>query len=501
MNLHLAPYTEFSSIASIRWLHGHRRGLVALLYAWFVVYSTLLPFDFHWTIGQRNLASLGETLQAHRADDNRTDLVLNILLYIPLGASICLAIRHRVGWWWVGMIASGLVGALLSATIEFLQLFSSSRVGSTTDVLTNTAGTVIGCAAAPVIAWIMQPMRRRRRELMAAQPVWHLATWAAIALIVCGFVPFDVREDLGQLREGLQSAHLRPFWQLAHPAGTPASFGPEPATFWVNFAGDVGAFLLFSVIMAMAATAGAQLGAVPSIFMTLWSGIGLAVLIEVGQIMIASRGFDTTDVIAAAAGVAVGALFGTVAGRLAARRRWRWGDSQPLLGTPLLVLTLLGQAGYVIAQGLEPFRFARLPGGEALWAAIGPVPFRGYTDHLTPALVAEFVLKLVRYGLLGVFLMMLLRQAAFARSWSFARCVAAAVAAAMFLSAAIETTQLAIPGRYCDVTDVVIAAMGALAGAVGTQWYIEAVRYARLRVRHAAGAALEPAGVGNARSA
>lgn len=473
----------FSEIALIRGLHKHRRGLFALVYLGFVAYSTLLPFDFHWSTGHRSFLALGETFRIHNGEENLADLVLNVLLYVPLGASICLAVRHRLERWGPGFLIGFFAGGLLSVTIESLQMFSASRVGSTTDMLTNTSGTVIGCLMAPGIRLVLRHFRRRRREMMAEQPLWHLCTWAAVSLLVCGLVPFDIREDLGQLREGLLSAHVRPFWQLTQPADAQPAASSGPAAFWVDFAGQAGAFLLFAALMTLTATAEARLGMIAAVFITLWSGIGLAIVVEVSQIMIASRGFDTTDVIAAALGVGGGAIAGAVTGRLAVRHRWKWGQAQPLIGVPVLAIVALGQAGYLTALGLEPFRFGPFPQGDALWSAIGLVPFRGYAEHLTPVLVAEFVLKFVRYALLGVLVMLALRRVWSASAKTFARCAGVTVGGVMLLSAAIEIIQLSIPGRYCDVTDVVIAGMGALSGGTAVQWYADGVAYARSRVR------------------
>jgi VanZ family protein len=485
MNPSDAAHVEFSEIPAIRWLHRHRRGLVAFVYVFFVAYATLLPFDFHWAIGERHLANVSRAFETNAEIHSSPDVVLNVVLYVPLGAAVCLAVYHRLRRWWVGMLVGCLAGGLLSVTIEFLQLFSKSRVGSTRDMLTNTTGAIMGSLMAPALALVLRFFRRRRRRAMAAQPLSHLAVWAATALLISGLVPFDLREDLGQIREGLLTAHFRPFWQLVELAGPPVPDAPTAAAFWVDFAGDVGAYVLFSAFVALAATAEAGLGVGLALFVALWSGIGLAVVIEVAQLMIASRGFDTTDMLAAAAGAVPGAVIGIVLGRLAARRRWRWGEPRRLLGAPVLVLVLIGQTAYIVAEGLEPFHFAPLPHGWALWSAIGLVPFGAYTEHLTPALVADFVLKLARYALLGGLVAVLLVRVGPDGGRPFARRIGVTMLAAMSLSAAIEITQLAIPGRYCDITDVAIAGMGALAAAIGVQWYLDAVRYARLRVRRA----------------
>jgi glycopeptide antibiotics resistance protein len=68
-----------------------------------------------------------------------TDLVLNVLLFMPFGAWA--ALRFGRSW----MIATIVGGAILSIGIEVSQALEAvGRSASTTDVLTNTIGTGIG---------------------------------------------------------------------------------------------------------------------------------------------------------------------------------------------------------------------------------------------------------------------------------------------------------------------------------------------------------------------
>jgi glycopeptide antibiotics resistance protein len=61
---------------------------------------------------------------------------LNFLVFVPLGI-----IGTRLGWHPRTVI---LVAAGVSGLTEFLQLFSSRRYPSTTDLILNTAGALIG---------------------------------------------------------------------------------------------------------------------------------------------------------------------------------------------------------------------------------------------------------------------------------------------------------------------------------------------------------------------
>jgi glycopeptide antibiotics resistance protein len=83
--------------------------------------------------------------------------ILNLLVFVPLGF-----IGIRLGW---SSRTVALVGSGVSALTELLQLFSTRRHPSVTDLILNTTGAMIGIALA--IAWshlraIDAPERRVR---------------------------------------------------------------------------------------------------------------------------------------------------------------------------------------------------------------------------------------------------------------------------------------------------------------------------------------------------
>lgn len=70
-------------------------------------------------------------------------MAVNIALYIPLGGSAYLATR-RFKSRSVRILSSVALGALLSATIEIVQLFTPHRVCSAVDLASNTLGSTLG---------------------------------------------------------------------------------------------------------------------------------------------------------------------------------------------------------------------------------------------------------------------------------------------------------------------------------------------------------------------
>src|SRR5207237_10630894 len=74
-----------------------------------------------------------------------SDLVVNVLGFIPLGFLICATLISTHGRKRSTSLA-GLAGLLLSLLIEVLQAHIPMRNSGTTDLITNTIGAVIGAA-------------------------------------------------------------------------------------------------------------------------------------------------------------------------------------------------------------------------------------------------------------------------------------------------------------------------------------------------------------------
>ena len=67
------------------------------------------------------------------------ELIMNILVFIPVGFVFCLAFR-RIKWW-----QSVIVGMGLSIGIELLQLIFKRGCADVDDVIHNTLGCLMGC--------------------------------------------------------------------------------------------------------------------------------------------------------------------------------------------------------------------------------------------------------------------------------------------------------------------------------------------------------------------
>jgi VanZ family protein len=171
------------------------------------------------------------------------DIFLNVVAYIPLGVLARLHFGARGVRF--PLLAAIALGAALSLTMEFAQLFIPNRVASVQDVAANTAGTAIGALlfADPVYSLVTRPLGGLRERVLVAGPwgdagvvllaLWLIAQlnpalpffgagniassglesqdtallqWAAVGMSVCGFglfVSAILSADHGSLRTTL----------------------------------------------------------------------------------------------------------------------------------------------------------------------------------------------------------------------------------------------------------------------------------------------------------
>lgn len=149
--------------------HTHPRGirlmwLLAGAYALVVCYASLQPFT-GWRTPPEDLRGFLSAPWPRYI--TVVDVTLNIIAYLPLGFLTATAARSRHGAG--GAVLFALFGcAVLSITMEALQLFNPMRVASNIDVMTNTLGALIGSMAAPLFA----PSRRLGVALTRFRNAW-----------------------------------------------------------------------------------------------------------------------------------------------------------------------------------------------------------------------------------------------------------------------------------------------------------------------------------------
>jgi len=431
----------------------------ASLYLLFVVYGSLvplrpvpIPFDEAWHRFQSiQMLRLGIL--------SRADWVANLLLMVPLSFLWLSALGNGRGaaargalsvFVWTGCIA-------LALAIEFTQVYFPQRTVSVNDVVAEGIGAGIGVAAwwfagARVVRWLARWQETRGAPNLAEQ-----AVWAYVGLLVLyNLMPLDLAPSPFDLLEKFRAGRL-----VLVPFGFETS--DLPARLYEVASG----IAIWAPLAALWVLSGRK-----SAIQSWITATGVAAGIEFAQLFVYTRVSDVTDVLIAAAGAGIGA----------------WGTAR---------IARRGEAGAPRSTGAASVRW--LAAGLALgivWLAVlavvfwfpfevrmertyvlsrvellRKVPFQSYyetSEFIAITQAFRHALFLVPWGgalgLAGISLR--------ASRWKWAYHFFA-VCAAIFVPAAIEVGQLAMPGKYPDSTDLAIEAAGALAGYVAL-WVVVA---------------------------
>lgn len=153
--------------------HRHvwtRPGVLAGVVVAVLIYGSLIPFDFAWSISVEQsggpvaavidafaspgwvVAGQGES--AMGLSFAMSDLLMNLLLYLPLGVTLRMALRA----YWQNPLAQilgvALIAFALSWSVESFQGLLPARVASINDVLANTGAAFLAALVAPGI-WLI----------------------------------------------------------------------------------------------------------------------------------------------------------------------------------------------------------------------------------------------------------------------------------------------------------------------------------------------------------
>jgi VanZ family protein len=292
--------------------------LLAII-AFLIVYGSLYPFRFAAVDGQESLELLR---RLPFGITTRSDIAANVLLYLPLGASLAWLLATRLGGL-LAVVVAALIGALLSFAIECAQLYETRRVASLADVASNTIGSTAGAFIALAIA----STNRRLRASALASILRHPVA-AALLLSWIGY-------------------RLAPFALAFDPTQWAGAFAPLAGGGWLT-AGAILPHTLAWLVLVMACErlAAGRARATAAIAM----GVVLT-----GRVLFVSLTLEPAEI----AGMMLALALAGLLLRLPAER------AASLLAAALIVL--------IAIQGLSPFdfqlaqdRFALVPFGESL---------------------------------------------------------------------------------------------------------------------------------------
>jgi VanZ family protein len=423
-----------------------RAALVALtgLYFIFVVYGSLVPFEFR----AHSLVDAWQTLSAVRwlalSFTQRADWMANALLYIPLAWLLAASVSPRTPSAAARVAVAVLVYAtcaIVAVAIEFTQVFFPNRTVSLNDIVAEWAGIAFGTALWALMndkaARLVAGARGNRSDAFRALLVIYLIAYLLLSLFPYDFV-LSSRDIALKLASGTYGSWFAP------GACSQIFRCTTKLTAEALAAAPVG--ILLGLARSRARSGGTM--------KVLACGGLVGVAIEAAQFLIASGISQGVSVATRAAGI------------LLAYTATRSLESKGIsnIRPKLRALVLIAAVPYLFvlahADGLTGGTWLTWPEALARLAEVRFVPF--YYYYYTSETRAMFSLLAVAalYGPVGV--------AAWA--WAAARdrndqvsiWLVALSGAAM--CAALEIAKLFVPGKHADPTDILIAATGAALG-------------------------------------
>ena len=172
-----------------------------------ILYVSLFPFEFNAPRAGLTLLELAASLTFERS--SRGDVVANLLLYVPLGLCMAIALARRCPVL-LNIAITVATGALLSISVELLQTMETARVASLTDVLLNTVSTAIGAIGLVLYfaigTHLSIPGLIENRP--APVPLGFVVLWLSYRL-----APFVPTLDWQKIKDSLKSVLLAPDFQ------------------------------------------------------------------------------------------------------------------------------------------------------------------------------------------------------------------------------------------------------------------------------------------------
>jgi glycopeptide antibiotics resistance protein len=156
-----------------------------------IAYLTLFPFEFHagaFHAIHDNPFLLGNSGKESFTKDS-FDFFLNVLLFVPFGFGIAAQVRKRNGGLLKAFVWALALGAFLSYSVEFMQLYIPERDSGWEDVFSNTTGSVVGFLLFVVLGNPMFEWLSRREKSLRS---WFSPRRGAVVLLAYFAIAFGV---------------------------------------------------------------------------------------------------------------------------------------------------------------------------------------------------------------------------------------------------------------------------------------------------------------------
>lgn len=185
---------------------SHGKIIFLALYIIFIVYGSLFPLA-EWRPPHQDIWSVW--LQGLPERTSRSDLLTNLLVYIPFGFLLSINFPKKSNPM-LRLLLVTVLGTALSFIMEYLQMFLPARTSSLNDILLNAVSSCVG----GVCAWGLGKQSRMGTKLRTQRQLWfHAGRVTDIGLIILGawvlmqLAPFVPSLDFGDIKNG-----LKPIW-------------------------------------------------------------------------------------------------------------------------------------------------------------------------------------------------------------------------------------------------------------------------------------------------
>lgn len=421
---------------------------LAVAYTLFVIYGSLVPLNFHHHSWQEASEAFKNIRYLNLGIGSRADWVANILLFVPLAFVWLGTLWHSksVAWRIVATLFVLLACTSLSVAIEFTQIFFPPRTVSLNDIYAETFGAFIGAflwwaTGASVTRWYLG-WRADEGPMDLAQ---RLLYGYLFLLFGYNLLPLDLT---------ISPVEIYHKWHQGRIIFIPFTFTngqDEPAQRLYGFFTDVLIWVPAGLLALLTAKwKGRQIW----IWLT-----AAAALIEFLQIFVYTRVTDTTTILTASLGSAVGIWLAI-----------RWQTKEPAAeqakaasNIGRLIAGILLWLALIFAVFWYPFNFqvdSSFVRGR-LAEATSRVPFATYYFGTEYRAVTEVIHKMGFFFPLG---MLLALFAGRIRSGPSTLWRMAALAGVGIVAGSVEVGQLFLPGKFADLTDCILEMAGGWAG-------------------------------------
>ncbi|PCJ37922.1 MAG: hypothetical protein COA75_01505 [Cellvibrionales bacterium] len=431
-------------------------------YLLFVVYGSLIPFEYRAHSFDEAVAKFAAIPYLALGIASRADWIANIVLYIPLSFLACLwlggAGRIKAAHYLVLPVVLALMLAI-ATVVEFTQIFFAPRTVSINDLIAETLGGIFGIALWLFVRnWLLHLLQSFRQG--GHQSIVAVLSVYGLFYLAQSLFPFDIVLSLDELEWKLDSGHYGLFL---------AGDGSSVLRSLARLLGEGVAIVPLGVLAALA---------YPDLSLDKKGGLQRAFIVgavlggslELLQLFLASGVSQGLSVLVRAGGLAAGVLLGHLLRRLGVGFLARFIDalSRWLLVPYFLALAFL--AGWFNEAWYSLSLFA------VSLADVRVMPFYYHYYSTEPEAMASLLANMAMYMPVGLAiwagrLQRAKRVARAAGAFNPHKGVVRVTAlAAVGLALLIELGKVLAPSKHPDFTNLLIAAVAAVSTYLFMRW-------------------------------